>query len=103
MHNVFFVVQAMRLKICDYLPIRINVNEVLDGEALLNFGKNKLKSNTIELNVSSKGDLEEAAKNLYDYLHKLDNSKCTGIAVAPIPNHNLGKTINDRLTRASAN
>ena len=85
------------------LPIRINVNEVLDGEALLNFGKSKLKSNTIELNLSSKGDLEEAAKNLYDYLHKLDNSKCTGIAVDPIPNHNLGKTINDRLTRASAN
>ena len=85
------------------LPIRINVNEVLDGEALLNFGKNKLKSNTIELNLSPKGDIEEAAKNLYDYLHKLDNSKCTGIAVAPIPNHNLGKTINDRLTRASAN
>ena len=38
-----------------------------------------------------------------DYLHKLDNSKCKGIAVAPIPNHKLGKTINDRLTRASAN
>ena len=85
------------------LPIRINVNEVLDNEALLNFGNNKLKSNTIELNLSPEGSLEEAAKNLYDYLHKLDNSKCKGIAVAPIPNHKLGKTINDRLTRASAN
>ena len=53
--------------------------------------------------MSTKGNLEEAAKNLYDYLHKLDKSKCIGIAVAPIPNHNLGKTINDRLTRAAAN
>ena len=85
------------------LPIRINVNKVLDNEALLNFGNNKLKSDIIELNLSPKGNLEEAAKNLYDYLHKLDNSKCKGIAVVPIPNHKLGKTINDRLTRASAN
>ena len=85
------------------LPIRINVSEVLDNEALLNFGNNKLKSNIIELNLSPKGNLKEAANNFYDYLHKLDNSKCKGIAVAPIPNHKLGKTINDRLTRASAN
>ena len=85
------------------LPIRINVSEVLDNESLLNFGNNKLKSNIIELNLSLKGNLKEAAKNFYDYLHKLDNSKCKGIAVAPIPNHKLGKTINDRLTRASAN
>ena len=48
-------------------------------------------------------NLEEAGKNFYDYLHILDNSQCNGIAVAPIPNHNLGKTINDRLKRASKN
>ena len=28
-------------------------------------------------------------------------TKCNGIAVAPIPEHGLGKTINDRLQRAS--
>ena len=32
------------------LPLRINVNKVLKGEALLNFGINRLKSNNIELN-----------------------------------------------------
>ena len=85
------------------MPLRINVNEVLEGEALLNFGSNHIKSNTIELNLSYDGNLEEAAKNFYDYLHILDNSLCTSIAVAPIPNHNLGKTINDRLARASKN
>ena len=37
----------------------------------------------------------------YDYLHILDNTDCIGIAVAPIPNKNLGETINDRLIRAS--
>ena len=84
-------------------PIRINIKKVLDGEALLNFGKNTLKSDKIELNLSSNSDLKEASKNLYDYLHILDNANCTGIAVAPIPNENLGKTINDRLIRASSN
>ena len=84
-------------------PIRINIREVLDGEALLNFGKNTLKSDKIELNLSLNSDLKEASKNLYDYLHILDNTNCDGIAVAPIPNENLGKTINDRLIRASSN
>ena len=83
------------------LPIRINVNSVLKGEALLNFGTNNLKSEIIELNLSPTENLEEAGNNFYDYLHILDNSQCNGIAVAPVPNHNLGKTINDRLIRAS--
>jgi L-threonylcarbamoyladenylate synthase len=83
------------------LPLRINVKSVLKGEALLNFGTNNLKSEIMELNLSTSGNLEEAGKNLYDFLHKLDNSQSIGIAVAPVPNNNLGKTINDRLKRAS--
>ena len=82
-------------------PIRINVKKVLKGESLLNFGINNLKSNLKELNLSANKDLKVAAKNFYNYLHLLDNSKCEGIAVAPIPNIGLGKTINDRLNRAS--
>lgn len=82
-------------------PIRINVKKVLKGESLLNFGINNLKSNLKELNLSTNKDLKVAAKNFYNYLHLLDNSKCDGIAVAPIPNIGLGKTINDRLNRAS--
>ena len=84
------------------LPLRINVRNVLKGESLLNFGMNDLKSDILELNLSLSGNLDEAGKNLYDYLHILDNSKSMGIAVAPIPTNNLGKTINDRLIRASA-
>ncbi len=83
------------------LPLRINANSVLKDEALLNFGTNNLKSEIMELNLSTSGNLEEAGKNLYDFLHILDNSQSIGIAVAPVPDHNLGKTINDRLTRAS--
>ena len=83
------------------LPIRINVLNVKSNESLLNFGQNNLKSNICEYNLSPKGDLNEASKNFFNYLHLIDKSKCSAIAVAPIPNHGLGKTINDRLLRAS--
>ena len=85
------------------LPIRINVKKINKNESLLNFGKNNLKSNICEYNLSYSGNLKEASKNFFYYLHLLDNTKCSKIAVAPIPNYGLGKTINDKLKRASYN
>ena len=85
------------------LPIRINVNKVKKDEGLLNFGKNNLRSNICEYNLSKKADLKEASKNFFHFLHLLDNSNCKGIAVANIPEVGLGKTMNDRLYRASSN
>ncbi|MBD1147610.1 threonylcarbamoyl-AMP synthase [Pelagibacterales bacterium SAG-MED31] len=82
-------------------PIRINVNIVKKNEALLNFGKNKLNSSIKNLNLSTEENLIEASHNFYNYLNILDITECSGIAVAPIPDHDLGKTINDRLKRAS--
>ena len=84
------------------LPIRLNAREVKKNECLLNFGKNNLKSLICEYNLSLIGDLNEASKNFYNFLHLVDKCKCSGIAVAPIPNYGLGKTINDRLIRASS-
>ena len=46
-------------------------------------------------------NLEEAAKNLYSTLRKIKNDGFKKIAVETIPNQGLGKTINDRLKRAS--
>ncbi|MEJ6714083.1 MAG: L-threonylcarbamoyladenylate synthase [Rhodobacterales bacterium] len=54
-----------------------------------------------DLNLSPNGDLTEAAANLFAHLHSLDD-KALPIAVAPIPDHGLGKAINDRLKRAAA-
>ena len=54
-----------------------------------------------DLNLSETGDLTEAAANLFDYLHRLDESG-KPIAVAPIPMTGLGVAINDRLSRAAA-
>ncbi len=54
------------------------------------------------LDLSSAGDLREAAANLYRYLRQLDARGPATIAVAPVPMHGLGAAINDRLRRAAA-
>ena len=62
-------------------------------------GKKMNKSNYYFL--SKKGNLREAAKILYSTLRKIKKDKYKSIAVSKIPNKGLGKTINDRLLRAS--
>ena len=51
--------------------------------------------------LSKVKNIEEAAKNLYSTLRKIRNDGFKKIAVETIPNKGLGKTINDRLKRAS--
>lgn len=56
------------------------------------------------LNLSPGGSLPEAAANLFHMLREADRMAGPGgrITVAPIPDHGLGRAINDRLTRAAA-
>ena len=54
------------------------------------------------LNLSERGDLVEAAANLFSHLRALDAAGAKAIAVAPIPHENLGEAINDRLARAAS-
>ena len=51
--------------------------------------------------LSPKGDLNEAAANLYDALHRLDQLALDLIVTERFPDHDLGKSINDRLERAA--
>ena len=51
--------------------------------------------------LSKKGNLKEAVKNLYTILRKIKKDNYKSIAVDKIPNKGIGKTINDRLLRAS--
>ena len=51
--------------------------------------------------VSKNRDLKEAASNLYAALHRLDEMNLDIIIAQEFPNHSLGKSINDRLTRAT--
>lgn len=51
--------------------------------------------------LSEKGDLNEAAKNLYNALHRMDERNLKVIIAEKLPNEGIGKAMNDRLTRAS--
>ncbi len=86
-------------------PLRLDAHRVEPGEALLAFGP-KLAGGaehaTSVLNLSERGDLIEAAANLFSHLRTLDGAGAKTIAVMPIPREGLGEAINDRLTRAAA-
>ncbi len=51
--------------------------------------------------LSKSGDLNEAAANLYNALHKLDKLKLDLIVAERFPDEGLGQSINDRLERAA--
>src|SRR5258705_874193 len=77
--------------------LRLNAGEIESGKVLLGFGQTP----GAKLNLSPRGDLKEAAANLFAMLRELDKS-ATKIAVSPIPDHGIGEAINDRLRRAAA-
>ncbi len=52
--------------------------------------------------LSPSGDLHEAARNLFGMLRELDHRDVDGVVAEEVPNHGLGRAINDRLRRAAA-
>lgn len=81
--------------------LRLDADRVEPGEALLAFGPAPAHTGAM-LNLSSTGDLIEAAANLFSHLRALDASGAKNIAVMTIPHEGLGEAINDRLARAAA-
>ncbi|MDA9670835.1 L-threonylcarbamoyladenylate synthase [Paracoccaceae bacterium] len=77
--------------------IRLNSKVFKNKEVSLGFGKV-----ICDLNLSRTENLIEAAANLFDCLHKLDEMGAEKIAVSPIPEEGIGIAINDRLKRAAA-
>ena len=85
--------------------LRLDANAVYPGEALLAFGPSLpagADHAASALNLSVKGDVLEAAANLFSHLRALDRAGVAAIAVMPIPHEGLGEAINDRLARAAA-
>jgi L-threonylcarbamoyladenylate synthase len=80
-------------------PVRMDVARPAPGEAYLAFGATA--EGTAIFNLSPRGDLAEAAANLFTFLRAADRLAPTAIAVAPIPGSGLGEAINDRLKRAA--
>jgi L-threonylcarbamoyladenylate synthase len=84
--------------------LRLDATSVVPGEGLLAFGPTLppgAEHAMRVLNLSARGDLIEAAANLFSYLRALD-AAVAGIAVMPVPHEGLGEAINDRLARAAA-
>jgi L-threonylcarbamoyladenylate synthase len=82
--------------------VRLDAKAVEAGEALLAFGPDSVPGAAAAvMNLSARGDLQEAAANLFSYLRALDAKAARAIAVMPVPQHGLGEAINDRLRRAA--
>lgn len=57
--------------------------------------------NIVKEILTNKKDLKEAATNLYAAMHRLDRKNLDLIIAEKFPNNSLGKSINDRLNRAT--
>lgn len=79
--------------------VALNVTDPASGTVWIGFGPGCAGA---ALNLSETGDLVEAAANLFHFLHRADAMADGAIAFAPIPEHGLGRAINDRLRRAAA-
>lgn len=78
-------------------PVRLNAHAAKPGEFLIGFG-----DVAGDITLSATGDLTKAAARLFDALHQAEASGASAIAIAPIPERELGRAINDRLRRAAA-
>jgi L-threonylcarbamoyladenylate synthase len=84
--------------------VRLNAERLEPGEALLAFGLGAISgidATSAVMNLSERGDLAEAAANLFGHLRALDSKGVRTIAVMSIPDEGLGEAINDRLRRAA--
>ena len=77
-------------------PVRLEATEARAGEWLVGFGEV-----AGDATLSARGDVEEAARNLYALLRAGDAAGAEAIAVAPVPEVGVGVAVNDRLRRAA--
>jgi L-threonylcarbamoyladenylate synthase len=77
--------------------VRLAALEAQADEFLIGFGPV-----AGDCTLSASGDLSEAAARLYAALHEAARAPQPRIAVAPVPEEGIGRTINDRLRRAAA-
>ena len=82
------------------IPVRINVKKPKKNEAFLLIEKRRIIFKDYYY-LSKKNNLKQVAKNLYSLLRVIKKKGYKMIAVEKIPNIGIGKTINDRLNRAS--
>ncbi len=82
------------------IPIFIGKKPSSSNHAYIVFGK-RYKNFNNYFNLSKKGNLKEAASNLYKIMRMIKKNGYKKIFVSNIPNKGPGIAINDRLMRAS--
>ncbi len=82
------------------IPLRMNAKKPKKKEAFVLTKKRKVSFKNYYY-LSKKNDLKQSAKNLYSILRKIKNDGYKMIAVEKIQNKGIGRTINDRLNKAS--
>ena len=83
----------LQRSISEYKGLRIGLllyNDILNDDGI-----------DFKIVLSQGKNLEEAASKLYDALHQLDNQDLDIIIAERLPDYGLGKSINDRLVRAT--
>jgi L-threonylcarbamoyladenylate synthase len=90
-----------RFQIVDSLSNFIAQNPTLHIGALT-LGKTTIEqSNTTCIHLSIAADLEEASANLYKSMYELDGMNLDCIIIEKFPEIGIGKSLNDRIHRAS--
>jgi L-threonylcarbamoyladenylate synthase len=90
-----------RFQIVDCISNFIEQNQGLQI-GILALGKLSINQpNTTCIHLSITGDLEEASANLYQSMHELDGFNLDCIIIEKFPEIGIGKSLNDRITRAS--
>jgi L-threonylcarbamoyladenylate synthase len=106
--NASTAIEAPGMLRSHYAPettLQINAETAVKGDAVITFAGRRLPGDenaSLVLDLSPKGDLREAAANLFDHMKTADASDAARISVVAIPGNGLGEAINDRLVRAAA-
>ncbi|HHY48780.1 MAG TPA: threonylcarbamoyl-AMP synthase [Alphaproteobacteria bacterium] len=101
-------IEAPGMLASHYAPkahVRLDALDVRPGEVLVNFGAQPVagaEKAVAVFDLSPEGSLREAAANLFAVMKTADRLPAQGIAFAPVPRHDLGEAINDRIARAAA-
>jgi len=101
-------IEAPGMLASHYAPkagVKLDRLHVEPGEILINFGNQPIAGldDAIAIfDLSPRASLSEAAANLFAIMKMADELPARAIAFAPIPHHDLGEAINDRIARAAA-
>lgn len=90
------------LKETDEQSLRQRIDAAPDDHAFMLFAAGALGNDKRVFDLSPKGDMAEAASQLFAIMRTLDEAHYTRILACLLPEAGLGRAINDRLRRAAA-